>query len=160
MAKSQSALEYLLIIAVALGVIIPTTYLFFRYSAKSNDEILDSQINQIGKTIMDTAETVFFSGESSKIVVEVTIPKRVVDVYILSNRELVFKLLSGVGETESVFFSSPNIPVISDDTNPSCVPAGSSCSLSSLASEGLKKVKIQAENDISGNTRVVVQQVT
>ena len=92
--KSQSAIEYLLIVALALGFIVPTAYIFFKYTAKSNDEIIDSQITQIGNSIIDTAETVFFSGESAKIILELKMPKNVVDVYILKNRELVFKVLS------------------------------------------------------------------
>src|SRR3989338_1098377 len=109
--KSQSALEYLLIIAVALGLIIPTTYLFFKFTVKSNDDIIDSQIIRIGNSIIDTSETVFFSGESAKIVLEFNMPDKVLEVKILRSRELVFKVLSESGEREFVFFPPSNIPI-------------------------------------------------
>src|SRR3989338_4648276 len=107
--KSQSAIENLLIVALVLGFIGPTSYIFFKYTAKSNDEIIDSQITQIGNTIIDTAETVFFSGQGAKIILELKVPKNVIDVGIKSNRELIFKVLSETGERELVFFSTGNI---------------------------------------------------
>ncbi len=142
-AKSQSAIEYLLIIALALGFIVPTAYIFFKYAAKSNDEIIDSQITQIGNTLIDTAETVFFSGEGAKIILEIKVPKNIIDVGIKSNRELIFRVLSDAGERELVFFSRPNIAILSDDTSSACTVSGN-CDLSGLADEGLKKIKVEA----------------
>jgi len=134
--RSQSALEYLMIIALTLGIIIPTTYLFFRYSTESNTKILDSQINQIGRSMIDTAENVYFSGESSKIVLELNMPESVNSIYIIDNRELVFNTTTELGENEAVFFSSVNI------TSSNC--QGSTCSLSEIASLGIKKIKFQS----------------
>jgi len=131
--RSQSALEYLLIIALAMGIIVPTTYLLFRYTSESNVQIIDSQINQIGRNIMDTAESVYFSGEDSKIVLEINMPENVDDVYILANRELVFKIITELGETESVFFSDTDIPIAEDGD------------LTDIAGFGLKKVKIESD---------------
>ena len=152
--KSQSAIEYLLIVALVLGFIVPTSYIFFKYTAKSNDEIIDSQITQIGNTIIDTAETVFFSGQGAKIILELKVPKNVIDVDIKSNRELIFKVLSETGERELVFFSPGNIEILSD----SC--AGSDCELSGLADEGLKKIKVGAFFDETAQkTKVMVMEV-
>ncbi len=155
-AKAQSALEYLMIIALTLGIIVPTTYLFFRYSSESNVQIVDVQVNQIGRNIIDAAESVYFSGEGSKITVELNMPKNVVDVYILANRELVFRISYEIGETEAVFFSSAGIPLTSDDTSDDCVNNGN-CDLSSIAGVGLKKIKIQSIGDGSGGTEVLIE---
>ena len=142
--KAQPALEYLMIIALVLGIIIPSTYLLFQSASESNVQILYSQISQIGNNIINTAETVYFSGEGSKIVLEVNMPKGVTNVKILANRELVFEIVSEFGTTEQVFFSSPTIPIISD----SCV--GSNCDLLDLAGEGLKRISIYARDSGSG----------
>lgn len=128
-----------MIIALTLGIIIPTTYLFFRYSTESNTKILDSQINQIGRSMIDTAESVYFSGESSKIVLELNMPESVNGVYIIDNRELVFNTTTELGENEAVFFSLVNI------TSSNC--QGSTCSLSEIASLGIKKIKFQSYNN-------------
>lgn len=154
--KAQSALEYLMIIAITLGLIVPTAYLFFRYSSESNVQIIDSQITQIGRIIIDTAESVYFSGESSKIILEINMPENVDDVYILANRELVFEIISEIsdtGETESVFFSSINIPITS--TGLDCPIR---CDLSNIAGSGLKKIRIQAIDD-NGVARVFIEKV-
>ncbi|MEK6949123.1 MAG: hypothetical protein AABX34_02805 [Nanoarchaeota archaeon] len=157
--KSQSAIEYLLIVALALGFIVPTAYIFFKYTAKSNDEIIDSQITQIGNTIIDTAETVFFSGQGAKIILELKVPKNIIDAGIKSNRELIFKVLSEAGERELVFFSPTNILILSDDTSSACTSSGN-CDFSDLANEGLKKIKVEAFFDETAQkTKVMVMEV-
>ena len=157
--KAQTAIEYLMIIALTLGLIVPTAYLFFRFSSESNVQIVDAQITQIGRSIIDTAQSVYFSGEGSKIVLEVTMPKNVGDVYILANRELVFKIISEIsetGETEAVFFSSTSINITSSDSSPDCVN-NVKCDLPSIAGSGLKKIRIQAIDDGSGGTEVLIE---
>jgi len=144
MPKAQSALEYLMVIALVLGIIVPVTYLFFNYTSGSNIEIVDAQVNRIGRNIIDTAESVYYSGEGSKIVLEINMPENVMAVSIMKNRELVFNIITELGETEIVFFSSVDIPITSDDLLAACVDNGN-CDLSSLAGSGLKKVKIESD---------------
>ena len=147
--KAQSSWEYLIIVALILGVIVPTAYLIFRFSSESNEQILDTQINEIGKDIIDTAESVYFSGKGSRMVLEVYMPENVLDVYIRANRELVFKTTTDLGEVERVFFSSPGIKITSDDfydTVPDCTDDGN-CKLPELASPGLHKINIQSIED-------------
>ena len=161
--KGQSALEYLMIIALTLGIIVPTSFLFFRYSSDSNAQIVDSQITQIGRNIMDTSKSVFFSGEGSKIILEVNMPDKVDDIYILANRELVFEIISGyseIGESQAVFFSSANIPLtsLSSGICPT-VDGAIKCDLSAIAGSGLIKIRIQAIDDGSGGTQVLIEKV-
>ena len=148
--KAQSAIEYLMIIALTLGIIVPTSYLFFRYSSESNIQIVDAQLTEIGRTIIDTAESVYFSGTGSKIVLEINMPKSVYDVEILGNKELVFRLfseISATGESEVVFFSSIPIAEAGDGD------------LKTIAGSGLKKVRIMAIPDQSGGTEVIIESV-
>lgn len=156
--KAQPALEYLMIIALVLGIIVPTTYFLFRTTSESNVKILYSQINRIGNNIIDTAETVFFSGEDSKIVLEVNMPKGITRAKILANRELVFEVVSELGTTEAVFFSSPTIPIISDDSAVGCVNNGN-CDLSDLTGEGLKRISIETI-DYSGTLKVRIMEAS
>ena len=155
--KAQPALEYLMIIALVLGIIVPTAYLLFRTTSESNAQILYSQINQIGNKIIDTAETVFFSGEGAKIVLDINMPEGITNAEILANRELVFDIVSELGATEAVFFSSTTIPIISDDTAADCINNGN-CGLSDLAGEGLKRINIEAI-DVSGTLKVRIMEV-
>jgi len=132
--KSQAAMEYLAIIAITVAIILPITFLFFRYSSESNTKIIDSQINQIGKEIISTAATVYFSGEGSKIILDLNMPKDVYDIYIIDERELVFNVTNAYGDSEAVFFSSVNI------TSDSCIDE--ICKLTDIASFGSTKVLI------------------
>lgn len=142
--KAQSALEYLMIIAITLIIIVPTTYLFSTYSRHSAEQIIYSQINDIGINIINNANFIYQSGEYSKIVMDINMPEKINDVYILYNRELVFNIESEFGSNEMVFFSNANI--VSD----SCTPEGCSlcerCDLSDIASSGIKKIKIESIN--------------
>lgn len=154
--KTQSALEYLLIIALVLGIIVPTTYLLFRYTSESNVQIIDSQITRIGRNIIDTAETVYFSGEGSKIILGINMPEGVENIAILRNRELVLNITTVLGETETVFFSSTGIPITSDDNSIDCINNGN-CDLSNIAGFGLMKVKILSiYNDAKSRNEVLI----
>jgi len=152
---AQVALEYLMIIALTLGIILPTTYLFFQYASESNDQILDAQINKIGRSIVDTAGSVFYFGKDAKIVLEINMPKNVNDINIIDKRELVFNIDTQIGETEMVFFSSvdiisnlPQAPVCRFDGN---------CELKDISGAGSKKVKITTIEDPNDPLNTVVE---
>lgn len=147
-----------MIIGVTLGIIVPTTYLFFRYSSESTVQIVDAQIAQIGRSITNTAESVYYSGENSKIILEVNMPESVTDVQILSNRELVFSISSEFGDTEAVFFTLVSIPITSNDPSTDCTDNGN-CDLSELAGFGRKNIQIQSVDDGSGGTVILIENV-
>lgn len=134
--KAQSSLEYLLVVAITFAIIIPTTYLFYSYSRESSQEITDAQITKLGRSIVDTAETIFYSGQGSKTVLELNVPDNVDSAVIIDGRELIFNITTSFGVSEIVFFSSVNITTTSSNCNANI------CKLPELASSGLKKVKL------------------
>ena len=136
--KSQISLEYLLIVALTFAIIIPTTYLFYNYSKESSQEIVDAQITKLGRTIVDSSETIFYSGQGSKTILDLNIPDNVDSAIIIDGRELVFNVTTTFGVSEIVFFSSVNITAPSSNCNANV------CYLPGLDSSGLKKVKIEA----------------
>ncbi len=135
---AQSAIEYLMIIAFTFAIIIPTIYLFFSYSRESTAQLSDFQINSIGRNIITTAESIYYSGEHSKTVLEFNMPENVYNMSILGNRELVFGLETGNGRSDLVFFSAVNL------TSNNC--DSFACYLSPLASRGVNKLKIESIN--------------
>lgn len=137
LAKGQSSLEYLLIVALTFAIIVPTTYLFYNYSKESSQEITDAQITNVGKGIVDAAESIFYSGQGSKATLELNIPSNIDSALIIDGRELVFNITTNFGVSEVVFFSSVNITTIGSN----CI--ANICSIPELASSGLKKVKIE-----------------
>ena len=136
--KSQASLEYLLIIALTLGIIVPTTYLFYNYSKESSQELTDAQITKLGRSIVDTSETIFYSGEGSKTILELTVPDNIVNAQIVDGREFVFNVTTNFGDEEIVFISNINLST----TGSNCV--ANVCKLPELSNSGLKKVRIRA----------------
>ena len=136
--RSQSSLEYLLVIALTFAIIIPTAYLFYNYSKDSVQEIADAQVAKLGKSIVDTAEAIFYSGEGSKATLELNIPDNVDSAILIDGRELVFNITTNFGTSEIVFFSLVNISTTGSNCNANI------CSMPELASSGLKKMKIEA----------------
>ena len=136
--KSQSSLEYLLIVALTFAIIVPTTYLFYNYSKESNQEISDSQITKLGRSIIDSAESIFYSGQGSKTVLELNVPDNVKAVQIIDGREMVFNASTSFGTSEIVFFSKVNITAIGSNC------ANNICNIPDLANSGLKNVKVEA----------------
>lgn len=145
--KAQSAVEYLMIVAITLMIIVPTTYLFYTYSRESTEQIVYPQIDDIGSNIINSAESVYYSGEYSKIVIDINMPERINDVYILYNREIVFDVESEAGSSEIVFFSDVNV------TSDSCI--AEKCNLD-IASSGIKKIKLESINQ---GKQVIIEKV-
>src|SRR3989338_10663579 len=107
--KAQSSLEYLLVVALTFVIIVPTTYLFYNYSKESSQEITDAQITKLGRSIVDSAESIFYSGQGSKTVLELNVPENVYSAQIIDGREFVFNVTTTFGISEIVFFSSVNM---------------------------------------------------
>lgn len=136
--SGQSSLEYLLIVALTFAIIVPATLLFYNYSKESGQEIADAQITKIGRSIVDTAESIFYSGQGSKTLLELNIPDNIGSAQIIGGRELVFNITTNFGISEIVFFSPVNITTESSDCDANV------CRIPGLSSSGLKKVKIEA----------------
>ncbi|HLG24028.1 MAG TPA: hypothetical protein VI564_03825 [Candidatus Nanoarchaeia archaeon] len=137
-AKSQSSLEYLLVVAISLAIFVPTTYLFFNYSKDSSQDLSDAQLTEIGRTIIDTAESIYYTGEGSKTVLELSLPDNVRSAVIIDSKELVFNISSNFGISELVFISKVNITTLPANCN------GNVCNLPELGSGGVKRIKITA----------------
>jgi len=148
-AKGQASFEYLLIIALTFAIIVPTTYLFYNYSKESSQEITDAQVAKLGNEIVDTAESIFYSGQNSKTVLDINVPEKVESVVIIDGRELVIKVSSSFGVSEIVFFSSVNLTTIGANCE------GVVCRIVGLERPGLEKVKIEAINQYSVDIEII-----
>ena len=138
--KGQVSFEYVMIVALTFAIIIPTTYLFYNYSKESSQEITDAQVTKLGRSIVDSSETIFYSGRGSKTVLELNVPGNVDSALIIDGKELVLNVTTTYGTSEIVFFSSVNITTNGANCNANI------CRLPDLSTSGLKKVKIEAVN--------------
>jgi len=97
LSKGQSSLEYLLIVALTFVLVVPSSYLFYNYSRDSSQELVDAQITNIGRTIINSAESLFYSGQGSKTTLEVNVPDNVASSVIIDGKELVFNVTTPFG---------------------------------------------------------------
>src|SRR3989338_9153645 len=109
-AKAQVAMEYMLVLALILIVIVPATYVFYTYSQSSVRQIDEAQLTRFGQDIITTAENVYYLGSPSAIVVEGQMPSNVRDIKVISDisqgvNELVFYVDRDSKLTETVFSS-------------------------------------------------------
>ena len=147
-AFGQASMEYLFIIALTFAILIPTTYLFYNYSKESSQDISDAQITKLGRSIIDASETIFYSGQGSRTVLELNMPGSIFNVLIIDGKELVFNVTTAYGVSEVVFFSNVNLTTSGSSCNANV------CWIPELPQQGLKKLKIEAigKNSVSLET--------
>ena len=105
MIKGQASLEYLAVLALTLVILVPSIYIFFNYSQESKDTLIDSQLSEIGDEIIENVKFAFYSGEGTKVTLDVNMPANINEVCVLDLRDLVFVTDTNIGESEVVFFS-------------------------------------------------------
>jgi len=140
MNKAQASMEYLLVAGLIMLVILPSIYIFYSYSHRSNEEIRQTQLNEIGRGIVDAAERVYYLGGPSKTTLDATMPDSIKRMEIWCNQELVFFLADG---SEVSFKSIVNITTeIPNYDGRRCYDF-----TEEDYSPGLKKIIIEAKGD-------------
>jgi hypothetical protein len=103
--KAQISVEYLIIIAVAIGILIPGVLFFYSYSSGSNSGTTSSQLNEIGLRMVAVVKSTYALGIGARQTVEFVMPSTVTRAYA-DNAELVFVYETPNGPSEAVFFST------------------------------------------------------
>lgn len=106
--RAQVGLEYMFIIAITTVVVIALLGISGYYTREVEDSISESQLDAIGKDIIDKAESVYYFGEPSRIVINVFIPKGI-DSITVNENELSFKFKTPGGQSD-MFYKS-NVPI-------------------------------------------------
>jgi hypothetical protein len=121
--KGQVSIEYLIIIGVALGVLIPGILFFYAYSQSGTSATTNSRINDIGLQIVTTVKSTYAVGTGAWQTVEFIMPDTVTRVYV-NQTELIFVYDTESGPSEAVFFSPINMTASNTDGNISSVHGG------------------------------------
>jgi len=106
--EAQISVEYLVIIGFVTVITIPLIIIYYSFVQDSSDEIATTQISQIGKKIVDAAESVYYLGTPSQTTLRVNIPGNIVSAN-LSGYEVVFKIRTRSGVVDIVQSSAVNI---------------------------------------------------
>jgi hypothetical protein len=115
-ARAQISVEYLIIIAVALGILIPGILFFYSYTKSGEATATNTQINDIGLRMISTVKSTYALGNGAWQTIEVTIPDTVTRIYV-NQTELVFIYDTPSGSSEAVFFSNINMTGAMSDGN-------------------------------------------
>jgi uncharacterized protein (UPF0333 family) len=105
---AQISLEYMVLIGFITLTTIPLILIYYTFTQESGDEISAAQVNQIGKRIVEAAESVYYLGEPSQTTLRVNIPGQIKSAG-LSDYEVVFNVTTNSGIAEIVQSSSVNI---------------------------------------------------
>lgn len=120
--RAQAAVEYVMVAAFALLIIIPATYFFYSYSHSAQQRINEAQLSKLGRDIVNNAESIYYHGYPSQITLEEQMPAgiRHIEVYRDWNKkvnELNFRYYSGNGYAENSFPSRINIMGFFENTS-------------------------------------------
>ena len=110
--RGQVSVEYLVLVGVAIGVLVPAVLFFYKYSQTTEASSSATQINEVGLQMVSVVKSTYALGRNARQTLEFTMPENVNRVYV-DNMELVFVYETAFGESEAVFFSK-NVPMTSD----------------------------------------------
>lgn len=103
--RGQSSMEYLLIVGIALGVLVPAVFFFATYSSAQEASGIGAQIDEIGLAVTTAASETYALGAGSRRQVEVSLPEGITRMSV-NGTELVIAYESSYGPSEAVFFST------------------------------------------------------
>jgi hypothetical protein len=81
--KSQSAMEFTLLIAALFFIFIPLFFILTDFSFNSNSEIQSLQVQSVGQKIVDESREIFYQGRFSREIITLNLPEYVTDMSTL-----------------------------------------------------------------------------
>jgi len=106
--RGQLSTEYLVIVGFISFLVIGLLAFSLFYTSSVQDSIRMSNLAQFASKVVVNAESVYYAGEPSRVVVIATLPTGVTSIQVLPN-EIVFKIETGSGL--SVISYSSNVPL-------------------------------------------------
>lgn len=114
--RGQISVEYLIVIAVALGILVPGVLFFYSYTKSGEATATNTQINDIGLRMVSLVKSTYALGNGAWQTLEITMPATVTRVYV-NESELTFIYDTPSGPSEAVFFSNINMIGTTPDGN-------------------------------------------
>lgn len=135
--RGQIGLEYLIVVAFVVFVVIAMLAAAIFYTSEARDKIKINQLSNFANKVINSAESVYFAGEPSKVTVTAFLPEGIESFQVLEN-SLVFNITTDSGVTRIAY--------------PSSVPLDAAINLS--VASGVKRLQI-----IAGSDKVYVNQI-
>ncbi|MBN2458051.1 hypothetical protein JXB31_02885 [Candidatus Woesearchaeota archaeon] len=107
--KSQSSVEMVIVVGISLGVLLVSSFMLYNYALYSTNKIISDRVDDIGKSITQTAQIVDAYGVPARRVVEYNFPRGIKNMTIVGGNVLYFDMqLIGMESTQG-YFSEVNI---------------------------------------------------
>ncbi len=133
-AKSQSAVEFMLLIAGILFIFLPLFYVFSDYSLKSGSDISTSMAKDVGQKLIDQSREIYYLGRFSKEVITVNIPEGIENMSTLiidlpGDADDEFYLIMNVsnGQAKEDIVLSSEVPLVTSDCSTIACFSGYDC---------------------------------
>jgi len=141
--KGQVSVEYLIIVGIALGILIPGVFIFSKYAQSENTGEATQQLSQVGREMIASIRDTYALGINSWTTLDVVLPDNVQRIYVnpLDSEEVVIEYQSVGGISDAVFVSK-NIPVHAEDAVDGNITRHPGLTKIKFTSEGLT-VKIE-----------------
>ncbi|MEM4268124.1 MAG: hypothetical protein QXK37_04825 [Candidatus Woesearchaeota archaeon] len=107
--KAQISMEFLLVFTFSLLLLLPAFYLMSNYIQDTSSSAVAYQVSQIGKIMVETAQTVHAHGKDARLVVEVEMPDYISGIKIINNNLVQIDYLFAGQENMYLSLSSVNI---------------------------------------------------
>lgn len=78
--KSQVSFEFLLVVALIFLLMVPAFAVFFSFIGSSAKEVLDFQMQSLGKSLVSNADKAYYYGMNSKITVKIKFPENIEEI--------------------------------------------------------------------------------
>jgi ABC-type glycerol-3-phosphate transport system permease component len=121
--RSQVSVEYLIVIGIALVLLFPLLYLFYRSSTDSQNIANSNMIVVAGDKITSNADKIFYQSENSKLSLDISLPNNVFNVTTGADNKTLIFTASYEGESTDYLFST-TVPIFIGECNAQD-PAGS-----------------------------------
>jgi hypothetical protein len=109
--KAQMSIEYLFVIALAMGMVLVTAYVYFVQSSEISEQQQITNVEVMAQDILSVAKNVYHAGGISKKTANYKMPPIVNNVYVVENA-LVFNVTTDGSTYELVYYS--DVPIIGD----------------------------------------------
>jgi hypothetical protein len=86
--KSQSSVEFIVIVGISMVVLMFSSVLLFNYSRYSTGSILNSRVNEIGQSMVTNANIIYELGPPAKTVIEYNFPPLIDNISIVNDHLL------------------------------------------------------------------------
>ncbi len=108
MKRGQISTEYMILIGFILFLVTSMIGMAFVYVLDIKDSVKFNQVEKFADKLISSAESVFYSGEPSKITINLYLPEGIENIQII-NQDVVFTISSNSGQNIIAYES--NVPI-------------------------------------------------